>query len=63
VDDELASMSGTSDVSEQKVKSLVRPEEVKGQQSQPTERAVRHASPVPSTSSVPSTVPAKVDKG
>ncbi|XP_048739403.2 germinal-center associated nuclear protein-like isoform X2 [Ostrea edulis] len=63
VQDELASMSGTSDVDQQQVQSLIRPEEVKGQQSQPTERAVRHASPVPSTSSTSSTLPTKIDKG
>ena len=55
--DELSSMSGTGEQQQ----TLSRPAEVKVQQSQLTERAARHSSPVPSTSG--STLPSKIDKG
>ena len=57
VADELSSMSGT----DEQQQTLSRPAEVKVQQSQPTERAARHSSPVPSTSG--SALSSKVDKG
>ncbi|XP_062617863.1 germinal-center associated nuclear protein-like [Saccostrea cucullata] len=63
VDEELASMSGTSDIIGQKQQILPRSEEVRGQQSQSTERASRHASPVPSGSSSSPAIPTKIDKG
>ncbi|XP_061179067.1 germinal-center associated nuclear protein-like [Saccostrea echinata] len=63
VDEELASMSGTSDISGQKQQVMSLPDEVKGQQSQSTERAMRHASPVPSGTSSSPAIPTKIDKG
>lgn len=56
VDDELASMSGTGDLSQPQ-------QEVKVQPSQSTERGARHSSPVPSTSGSSIAMVTKVDHG
>lgn len=56
VDDELASMSGTGDLSQPQ-------QEVKVQPLQSTERGVRHSSPVPSTSGSSVAMVTKVDQG
>lgn len=55
VDDELASMSGTGDLSQPQ-------QEVKVQPSQSTERGARHSSPVPSTSGSSIAMVTKVDQ-
>lgn len=56
VDDELASMSGTGDLSQPQ-------QEVKVHLSQSIERGARHSSPVPSTSGSSVAMVTKIDQG
>ncbi|CAC5393662.1 unnamed protein product [Mytilus coruscus] len=63
LDDELAGMSGTSDIASQQMKVMDRPDDLKAGKSSLPGSPVRHSSPGPSTSRTAVTIPTNVDKG